>query len=302
MTKKIVFGVAVVAFAALTMAPTASATCAGVRTASTYNSGTQGYLFWSPVAGDPIGPGGPALVGNVWQAGAPANYLPFVGIAACNNDFLYFGATGVGLNLHMESCGQGCPAPNSNLAVLAQHETDPANGGPVGFLLATVTETADHAINFDYSTVPYTLARLATPVVTSSSPAAGSVSATVTIPSHAAGLVGPSGTSSFTGYRVVEAQSVGNPGNDAATYSLVLATIPAAGGAAGPSTPIVVACAGTVGTGKDAWIATQLSFENGAVLSQVVSQPRRVHCDGALANPKYTTVPKKVVGPAPTSH
>jgi hypothetical protein len=127
---------------------------------------------------------------------------------------------------------------------------------------------------------------------------------TITLPSHSAGLVGtPASQSSFTGYRIVESLSVANPGNGAAAYPIVLATIPASGGAAAGPTVIQVDCTGDTGTGKDAWIATQLSFEGGAILSPAVSEPRRVHCNGALANPKYSTVPaKKISGPAPTDH
>ena len=308
MTKKFVFGAAVVALAALVMAPAASAACGSVRTASTYNSGTAASQYWQSVAGDGGNVG--TLVGNVWQAGAPAAYNPNTGAVPCTGalDPLYFGnpATGIGLNLHMEQCGSGCPAPNSTLAVLAQQAINFAGGGPSSFLLATVVETPGGSVNFDYSnpSQSYTLARISKPNVVLASARVGNLIPTnITIPSHAAGLVGTSSSqSSFTGYKVVEALSVANPGNGAAAYPITLATIPASAGAPAGNTLIQVDCSGDTGTGKDAWIATQLSFENGAILSQVVSEPRRVHCAGALANPKYSTVPKKISGPAPTSH
>ena len=309
MTKKFVFGAAVVALAALVMAPAASAACGSVRTASTYNSGTAAFVYWSPVAGDGLAG---TVLGNVWAAGAPAAYNPFAGLVPCTAangyQFLYFATGGISLNLHMESCGNGCPAPVSTLAVLAQHAPNFAGGGPSSFLLDTVLESPSgggNSLNFDFSTQAYNLVRISKPTVVGSAPRVGNtIAVTVTIPSHAAGLVGTSSSqSSFTGYKIVEALSVANPGNDAAAYPITLATVSGSGGAAAGPTVIQVDCTGDTGTGKDAWIATQLSFEGGAILGPVVSEPRRVHCNSNVADPKYKTVPaKKISGPAPTSH
>ena len=233
------------------------------------------------VAGDPVSG---TLIENVWQAGAPSAYTSSSGIFPCR-EFFYFGSTGIGLNLHMESCGNGCPAPNSTLAVLAQQAVDMANGDRVGFLLATANETPTNSVNFDYSTDPLQLVRLPTPVVVNSCYQCppGNEGLVVAVRSVAGGLYGPNAAAAVTGYRIMTALSAGNPGNDASACS-VAATIAVPGGIGAVSDAFTVSCPTT--GGKDAWIATQLSFENGAIVSQVGSAPKRVHCGGSLADPK----------------
>jgi hypothetical protein len=241
------------------------------------------WQYWAPAAGDPLSG---TLIGNAWQIGAPGAYSPLAGYWPCSQNFLYFGSTGLGLNLHMEGCGQGCPPANATLAVLAQQAVDLPNGGPVGFLLATAAETPVAGVNWDYSTEPHQLVRLPTPVVVDSCAQCppGNVTLTVSVPSVAAGLSGPSVGATFTGYRILSAVSATDPGNDASAYTIAT-TIPAPGGMAAQSNPFTISCPTT--GGGDAWIATQLSFENGAIQSQLVSEPRRIHCAGLLAVPKF---------------
>jgi hypothetical protein len=299
MTKKFAFGVAVVALAALVMAPAASAACGSQRTASTYNPSTRSFNYWHAPSGDTTG----TLVGNIWQAGAPGAYDMNSGVTPCTgtNFPLYFGSGGIGLNFHMEQCGQGCPAPNSTLATLAQKQ-DPT--GVVDFLVATVAETAAGAINFDYSTQgEHQMLRLPQPTVLASGPKVGNtLPVHVSLASVSGGFYGPNAAATLTGYQIVYKLAAASPGTDASLFTPAPGgTVAAPGGVAVGDTLLQLDCTDPTNT-KDAWIATQLSFEGGAILSPAVSQPKRVHCVGSLAEPKYKTVPRKISGPAPTSH
>ena len=302
MTKKFVFGAAVVALAALVLAPAASATCGSIRSASTYNSGTRAYTYWHAPSGDTTG----TLVSGVWQAGAPAAFDPNSGLVPCTGPLapLYFGSGGIGVNLHMESCGNGCPAPNSRLAILAQKK-DPT--GVVDFLVATVDESASgsgNVVNFDYSTQgAHQLIRLPQPSVIASGPKVGNtLPVHISLASVAGGFYGPNAAATLTGYQIVYKLAAASPGTDASLFTPAPGgAIAAAGGIAVGDTLLQLDCTDPSNT-KDAWIATQLSFEGGAILSPAVSQPKRVHCVGSLADPKYKTVPRKISGPAPTSH
>ena len=299
MTKKFVFGAAVVVLAALAMAPAASASCGSVRTASTYNSGTRAYTYWHAPSGDATG----TLVGSVWQAGAPAAFDPNSGVVPCTGSFapLYFGSGGIGLNLHMESCGNGCPAPNSRVAVLAQKK-DPT--GVVDFLVATVDETTGGAVNFDYSTQgAHQLVRLLQPTVLASGPKVGNtLPVHISLSSVSSAFYGPNAASTLSGYRIVYKLAAASPGTDASQFILAPGgAISAPGGGAVGDTLLQLDCTDPTNT-KDAWIATQLSFEGGAIVSPAVSQPKRVHCVGSLAEPKYRVVPRKSNPIAPTSH
>jgi len=282
MTKKIVFGVAVVALAVLVMAPSASAACGSTRSASTYNGTTGAFNYWHAPSGDATG----TLAGQTWQLGAPASW----NTGNCV-DFLYFGLGGIGLNLNLAGCGAGCPANLSTLAVLAQKK-DPT--GVTDFLLATVVETPGGALNFDYSTQGnHAMIRMPSPQVISSSKAGSVITLHVGIPSITNGLFGPSAASAVTGFNIVSALSATDPGGDASLYQPRASAV-SAGGAAVLDQIVTVDCAAAT-AGQDQWVATQLSFEGGTVLSSAVSGARRVHCLGALADPKYKIVPKKAV-------
>ena len=293
MTKKIVFGVAVMAFAALVMAPAASAACGSIRSASTYNAITGKSVYWQLVGGDAQG----TAVGQTWELGNPKQFSTgncnAIAVGNPTPGFLYFGTggnPGIGLNLRMESCGSGCPSPNSTLAVFAANATNFSGGGEVGFVLATVAETPAGAVNCDFSTQAHSMVRLPSPTVLVSGPRRGSsVPVSVSVPSVAAGLRGPNAADALAGYRIVSALSVGNPGNDAAKYTPI-ATIAAPGGVAGSQMALSLDCSDPTNT-KDQWVATQLSFEGGSVLSNVVSAPTRVRCAGAMVEPKYKVVP-----------
>jgi len=285
MTKKIVFGVVLVALVALVTVPSASANCNPAKSAVTFGGGVTAY--WLPVTA--VG----TLAGQAWQLGAPGTSSASV---ACV-DFassLFPDTSGVSLQFNLgAACNAGCPAATApalpTLAFLAQNKT--ATG--TEFLLATVVETPGNASgNFHYGFQGnHNMITLPSPTVISSSKALSVVTLHVGIPSIAAGLYGPGAASAVSGFNVVSALSETNPGTDASLYQ-TRASVASAGGAAVLDQAVTVDCAAATGL-QDQWVATQISFEGGSVLSSAVSAPRRVHCLGALADPKYKVVPKK---------
>jgi hypothetical protein len=125
--------------------------------------------------------------------------------------------------------------------------------------------------------------------VVSSSRVGTLVNVSVQVPSIAGGLYGPNAASAVTGYNILSAPSATNPGRNAAAYSLRTAVV-APGGTTGTSGTVPVDC---TNVNADQWVVTQLTFEAGAVLSSSVSEPTRVNCNPALADPKYKIIPKK---------
>jgi hypothetical protein len=285
MIKKIAFGVAAVALATIVMAPSASASCPGPRTANTYNGGTGAYTYWHSPSGDTTG----TLVSQAWQLGSPATFNS----TGCPT-FLYFSpnGSGIGLGADFSTCGVGCPAAGSTLAVLAQKIAE-GTSPVVDFLIATVAETPTGGSNFDYSTQgAHNMIQLPAPTVLNSGPRSGTLLPLhVSIPSIGGGLYGPNAASAITGFRVVASLSAVEPTRDSAQFIPVTGgAITSPGGAAVGDTLVTLDC-GTA-PGVDGWVAVQLSLENGAVLGGTVSKPKRVHCQGALAEPKFKPIKK----------
>ena len=283
MTKKIVFGVMLVALVAFVTVPSASANCIPAKTTATFGGGVTAY--WLPVTA--VG----TLAGQAWQLGAPGTSSAS---AACIDTSLFPDVGGVSLQFNLgAACNAGCPSLTlpalATLAFLAQNKT----AAGTEFLLATIVETpANPAANFFYGDQGnHNMITLPSPTVISSSKALSVVTLHVGIPSIAAGLYGPGAASAVSGFNVVSALSETNPGTDASLYQ-TRASVASAGGAAVLDQAVTVDCAAATGL-QDQWVATQISFEGGSVLSSAVSAPRRVHCLGALADPKYKVVPKK---------
>jgi hypothetical protein len=296
MTKKFVFGVAIVALVFVVMAPAASASCGVDKAASTYASG---LAYWH----SPVGDSG-VLRGQSWQLGAPAVWNSSGGLN-CNDidqgggspGFLYHiaGTDKIGLNLHMGTCGQGCPAPNNANTVVVLATNKGATG--TDFLVATINETQTN-INYDFSTLgDLTTIPLPRPKVLSSSRAGSNVNLSIGIDSIAGAFHGPNAAQAVTGYNVLSASSATDPGRSAAAYTL-RGTIAAPGGAAA-TVPVVVDCGNLA---NDQWVTTQIVFEGGVVLSDSVGGATRIKCNPALADPKYKIVPKKGMGSSPVQH
>jgi hypothetical protein len=285
MTKKTVFGVAVVAIAAFGIVAPASASCIPDKSASTY--GQAGSKYWLPAGAQGTSSG------IAWQLGAPGSYDSRGGAVPCpqDNTVWYFSAGGGNLNLHLGACGAGCPATGSSLAVLYQ------SSGLAGtdFLLDTAVEVPSDAVNFDFSVQGnHQMIPIPRPAVLSSSRAPGVVNLSVQIPSIAGGLYGPNAASAVTGFRILTKSSATDPGRDAASFDVAPAAIIANPGGTGATQAVVLNCTNPA----DQWLVTQIQFENGAVLSNAVSSATRVRCDPALANPgNYKIVPKKLAAP-----
>lgn len=289
MNKRIGLGMAVV-IAVLAIAPSASASCNPDKSLGTYGAG---LVYWHSTTSDPG-----TLVGQTWQVGNPGGWNQGSGALDCNNvdqgsgspGFLYFaGGDKIGVNLHMGTCGTGCPAPlgGNTVAVSAQK----SYAGGTDFLLATFAENPAGVLNYDFSTQgDHNLVSLPRPHVLSSSRAGTTVNLSVQVPAVSGGLYGPSAANSIIGYNILSAQASADPGRAASSYTQ-LATISAPGGVASASTPVGVNCSNTA---QDQWIVTQLVFEAGSTPSRAVSQATRVNCNPALADPKnYKLIPKK---------
>lgn len=282
MAKKIVLSVAVAAFAVIAMAPSASASCNPGKSASTYVGGASAYWLPATVQGNAIG--------QTWQLGAPGTWNGAGGAVPCSPGIVYFSAAGMNLNLDLGACGAGCP--NGPLAVLAQNET------PTGteFLLATVVETPANSVNFDYQAGGNrNLIKIPRPRVLSSSRSGTDVILSIALDSIAGGLYGPNAGSAVTGYRLLGKSASSDPGAAASGYDAVARAVVAAPGGIAATTPLTVNCSDLA---NDQFLAVQISFEGGAVLSNSVSAATRVRCDPALANPKTPKVkvaPKKGV-------
>jgi len=285
MTKRIVFGVAAVAIAVLLMAPSASASCLGIRNATTFGSATA---YWHPASV----PGTPT--GQTWQLGSPGSWST----GNCNTNspgvggaFVYFSAGGANLNLDLAACGLGCPASGSTLVVLAQNKT--ATG--TEFLLDTIVETPlNPSANFDYgSQGDHTMIPIPRPRVLSSSRVLSDVNLSVAIDAITPGLFGPNAASAVSGFRILTKSSATDPGRDASSYDAVPAAVVSNPGGTGATQPVTVACPDL----QDRWLAVQIQFEGGVVLGDAVGAATQIRCDPALANPKYKIVPKKIGSP-----
>lgn len=286
MTKKIVLSVAVVALAGLVLAPSASAACGSPRNANTFGSATSNWISAA---------GAGTTSGQTWQLGAPAAWST----GNCNSvdqgggfpGFIYFYGGSISLNLNLAGCGVGCPGSLSTLAVLAMNQT-PTD---TEFLLDTIVETpANASANFDYgSQGNHNMIKIPRPRVLSSSRAATVVNLSVAVDSIAGGLYGPNAATAVTGFRILGKSATADPGRSASSYDAApLATIASAGGAAA-TTPVAVNCSNTA---NDQFLAVQIVFENGAILSDSVSAATRVKCDPTIANPN----PKVKVAPKAT--
>lgn len=290
MLKKIVLGVAVVALV-VALTPTASASCAVLKTASTYNSSTGSYVYWTTSIPGPAGPA-PQLTGQTWQLGSYGTWNDRLSgtSPACGGN-LYFNASAeIGMQLALNTCGTGCPAPAASLAYLAMNR----GPGHTEFLLVARPEGGSAGLNWDYSLLgAQTMIPIPRPRVVSSSRSGATLNMQVGVDAAAGGAFGTGAAGAITGYRVlVSAQGNTDPGRAPASYNgTPLLSFAVTAGAAAPAAPTSVDC--TDGT-KSYWLTTQLVLEGGAVFSDAVSGATRVSCGpGNLADPKFKIIDKK---------
>jgi hypothetical protein len=283
MIKKIVFGAVIVALVAFVAVPSASAACIPGKSAVTFGASATAYWLAASSVGTPVF--------QAWQLGNPGGFSS----TGCPDGALFQDGPpgGMSLNFDLGSCGAGCPGPlNANtLAVLGMNKTP----GGTEFLLDTAVENAAALANYDYGAQGnHTMIPIPRPKVLSSARVGSNVNLSVGIDSISAGLFGPNAGTAVTGFNILTASSATNPGTDASAYTL-RSTIPSPGGAAATQ-GVSLDCTNTA----DQWIVTQIQFESGTVLSKAVSAPTRVHCDQALADPKFKVVPKKLGAPKVT--
>jgi len=261
--------------------PSARAACNPNKTAATFDSGPTAYWFPATTMG--------TASFQAWQLGNPGVYNS----AGCPSTGLFVdGGPGWSLHFELGSCGLGCTTPNGDntLALLVENRT--AFGG-AEFLLDTVAETPAAVNNYDFGLQgDHTMIPIPRPRIISSFRSGTSVFVNVQYNPITAGLFGPGAASAVDGYRMLGALSTTDPGRDPSAYTL-LATIPAPGGGVSTVQQVAVNCSSF----QDQWIVTQLSLENGAILSTSVSNPARIRCNPALADPKPTIVPKKIGPP-----
>jgi hypothetical protein len=287
-------------------APSASANCQSSKSVSTYNSGLGQFTYWYHTLEPPY-----TLVAKMWQPGG----ADVTGTCNTRNNpdgnagILYFAGAShaVGLNVNLSD---GCVQPtaacaNGQLAIMATVTgtgNDPIEGN-VGkpatqFLMSQAPEGPGTAvITFDFSgfsSPTHQMVPIPRAKVTTSSRVGGNVNVTVGVDVTEIG-VGPyyEGTAGLaTGYNILSAQSALEPGRDASAYTL-RSTITAPGGAPGSSSTTVDCTNPNI----DQWVVTQLVTPGGP--SPTVSQPTRVNCNPALADPKFKIVPKKGIGNRP---
>jgi hypothetical protein len=282
MTKKIVFGMALALVIVGLAAPSASAACNPPKSLSTYNSATGAFVYFHTTLASPT-----TLVGKIWDAAGDHT-------GTCNDGnqtFLYFGATpgDIGVQLSLgEACVPGCPVGSLSLQITA--------GNGVGGTQTIVTKTIETPAggnNFDFSTqapADLQLGPYPRPRATSSTRSSTNVVLGVGVDSST-NLYRNGTSTDITGFNVVSASSLTDPGPGASAYSL-RQFVPAPGGTAGSASGITVDCTNTA---NDQWVALQLVSATGGP-STSVGERTRVKCNPALANPKYNVVPKKGMG------
>jgi hypothetical protein len=280
MTKPSCVPILVAAIALQVLAAPSRGACIPSKVASTFGSSATAY--WLPATS--VGTAGL----QVWQLGAPGTFIS----TGCPSSALFPDGPGFSLNFDLGYCGAGCPGPlNANtLAVLALNKV----AGGTEFLLDTIDENAAAFNNYDYGTQGnHTMMPIPHPRVLGGGyvPGGACIQLSLQFDSITAGLFGPNAPSAVSGFELLYAEALSDPGNDPAAYSVVASVASPSGGPASAS--VCIPC--EPGT-ADRWLATQIAFESGSVLSDGASARVRIHCD-SLADPKPRSTPKRIQPP-----
>jgi len=278
MTKKFLFGAAVVLATAGLSTSNVSALCNPPKVTGTFNAITGAFTYFHTNVPDPT-----SVTARFWSAGGDHT-------GTCNADaagFLYFGANTGDIGMYFSfgnGCTVGCPVGSLTLQVTA------ANATASETLVTTTPETPSGALHFDFSGRGHTMGNNR-PRVTTSSRVGNNANLNVTIDPVAAF---DGATGDISSINLLSAPGTSDPGRSPAAYT-VKTNVPATGAAV----PVVFDCSLTP-AGSDVWIATQLVSATGGP-SGAVSAATRVKCNSALANPNYKVIPKKSMG-ASTQH
>jgi hypothetical protein len=295
MTKRIVFGAALVLAIVAIAAPSVSANCQVSKSVSTYDPDTGLFPYWHSSLGGP----GTTLVAKAWQPGGAdvSGSCNTRNSPDGNAGILYFASSDPGLGSDIgvnydlsDACVQPAAACANGLLALMATVTQ---GNKTEFVVSQAVESPA-GITFNFSSFgAKSMVPMGRPKVTASSRVSGNVNVTAGVDSTAtAWQEGTSGQA--TGYNILVAAAAADPGRNAPAYG-PLATIAATGGNPG-STSTTVVCSTLV----DRWIVTQLVTANGP--SPTVSEATRIACDPALADPKFKIVPKKGMGNRPVQN
>lgn len=280
MTKKIVFGMALALVIAVVAVPSVSAACNPPKSASTYNGVTFVTAYWTTT----LPKVGATVKGKIWSGSTD-----FTG--TCNDqNFMYFTYDG-GVNMSLslgDACVPGCPT--GSLSAMAMI----TNNGATEFLATQTPETPSGGNNFDFSTLGHAMVPVPRPRATNSSRAGSTINLNIAVDAAASGLY--DGTAAqITGYNILAASSVADPGRDASAYALRVA-LPAAGGGAGAGSTSV----DCTDASKSQWLVTQIVTAAGP--APLVSAPTRVSCGPAVADPKFKIINKKTMGTGPVKN
>lgn len=281
-----VVGVAVALVAA---ASPASAACAAPTSVASFTGDLANYVYFD------LGPGTTAaqLKGTLYDADTPltdntgtygANEWMFVDVSG------KFSVTAELANNRVIGC------PSGKLVLRAQASTP----GGVRFVTAVANQGQSNPtgaqFDFSFGKAPGTVipsAIMPRPrVLSSAGPRPGPVTMQVSLDAANGGNTSGDSSSAIVSYDIVKATGGTDPGRDAANWTLVQ-NVPAPGGSGVPSVPLTADC---TNASVDQWFATRAVFPGGSK-SELVSDPTRVNCNPALAEPRFNVVPKKPVGP-----
>ena len=285
MNKSIALRVALAFVIVASMAPNASALCNPPKSVGTYNGTSGNWSYWHSTLGALPGA---SLVGKLWSGATDLTGSCNTACTGCGyrSGFLYFGVVypgDVGLNLSLGDACQGdnvCPI--GSISVLA----GVTSGGSTEFLATQGLETAGF---FDFSSTEHAMRVHPRPRVTRSSRSSGghvllSISIDATTPALFDGVA-----SQITGYNILSALAVSDPGRLEKAYTFLTATSGGSGGT--PATADVTVDCSIYG--KDQWLVAQIVTVAGP--SPFVGPPSRIRCTTALADPKPFKVINKGV-------
>ncbi|MBZ5641080.1 MAG: hypothetical protein LAO51_20260 [Acidobacteriia bacterium] len=225
----------------------------------------------------------PDVIGRFWQAGARASANEGTYDASQwlrdaspigHSDFIMNGFLG-------DENVVGCPT--GDLITVVQSPA--TNGRGAYFVVARVTEQLVSSMTFDYtqaSSDGFNMKPLSQPRIANAQKSGTGLTMDVTLPDASPLFYGVSGalpSGTITGVRLMRAagQNGREPGPAAALWTYTNKKTTGAGG--GAVAGVTLDCAGN----QDVYLAAQLEFDGGAVLSDYVGEPTRVNCNSGQA-------------------
>jgi hypothetical protein len=270
------------------------AACNPARTFYTIDQATPNYRYLNFPAGADAAIGGPSLIGRHWEPGNRGAHNE--GPACPESAYLLefepgkLGILGaLGGNIIGADClNVGCP-PTGMVILIQTRSTD----GSKAYYAAGRVDQFGGSYNFAANT-DWPVVEMPRPRVTSSSRGGNTVTigAQFDAPNGARGETGYPAQQILTGYQIVKFEGAADPGRAQNLWTPVgspLAVTPTGASVGG----VGITCASTA---TDAFVATRLIFDNGQYLSDYVSEPTRVECDPAVADPRFKMIDRTKSG------